>query len=208
MPTRAGVSLSGVIWREVADRDQGHRFRNPYGPSGEPIPTFHLTGVRDRGGRSGGEVLCRGCVGEKDSRRSVAAGPTPGGAMVRPYQRSILNTADRTGAGAWGKPWPREQDGPEQGESRRGPAGAGAVGCAAECRKTSRFESDSWCNRLAFDVTSRPQLARAVEGARTPTARSTQKTPANPCFARPGDGEVISTQTVEENCDWMLYRKC
>jgi hypothetical protein len=87
--------------------------------------------------------------------RSVSAsretGPSHQGATIVPHQGSLL-TGDE-GAGACGKPRPREQDGPEQGKSRWGGAGAESAGSAAEYPSKSRSESDSRDDRLRFEVT-------------------------------------------------------
>ena len=88
---------------------------------------------------------------ERSISSSGESGPSQQGAAIVQHQGSLLTGDD--GAGACGKPCPREQDGPEQGKSRRGSAGAESADSAAEYRSNSRSESDSRVDRLRFEVT-------------------------------------------------------
>jgi hypothetical protein len=73
--------------------------------------------------------------------------------MVVQHQESLILTRNEI-TGADGEPLPREQDGPEQGNSRRGPAGAGFAWSVAEYLNSSMSASDARADRITFDVTS------------------------------------------------------
>ncbi len=158
-----------------------------------------------RGGRSGGDVLCRGRDEERSTSPSGESGPSQQGATIVQHQGSLLTGED--GAGACGKPRRCEQDGPEHGKSRRGPEGAESAGPAAEYRSTSRSESDSRADRLRFEVTPWPQAARADEGAKASTTRSMQNAPASQYFGRSRNEETIWTRVGQRPTTWELVKR-
>jgi hypothetical protein len=82
---------------------------------------------------------------------SAKSGLSQHDAIVVQHQGSLLNDVD--GAGACGNRWPCEQDRPEHGRSRRGLDGAKSFGSTVEWPSHSRSESDSWTDRLRFEVT-------------------------------------------------------
>jgi hypothetical protein len=136
--------------------------------------------------------LCRGWEMERSASFSAESGPFPRAATVVQQKGSVILIGIDV-AGACGKFRPSEQPGPEQGRSRRGTAGVES----AEWINTSRSESDSRADRIRFDVTSCPQLARTGEGATPPTTRSMQNAPAIHWFARLRNEESIATRTGE-----------
>jgi hypothetical protein len=129
---------------------------------------------------------------ERSASFSAESGPFPRAATVVQQKGSVILIGIDV-AGACGKFRPSEQPGPEQGRSRRGAAGVES----AEYFSNSRSESDSRVDRIRFDVTSCPQLARAGEGATPPTTRSMQNAPAIHWFARLRNEESIATRTGE-----------
>jgi hypothetical protein len=161
----------------------------------------NVRGCGLRGGRSGGDVLCRGCGMEWSVSFSGEFGPSQQSATVVLHQGSLLTGDD--GAGDCGKPRSREQDGPVQGKSRRGCAGMESTGSAAEYLSNSRSESDARVDRIRFEVTPCPQLARAAdEGRMTPATRSMQNAPPTRRFDRSWNEETISTRAGEGATTW------
>jgi hypothetical protein len=111
-------------------------------------------------------------------------------ATIVQHQGSLVSVGSTEGAGGRGRSCPREHDGPEQGRSGLGFPDAGSAGSVKESRSNSRSKADFPVDRLEFEMTSRPQLARAVEGATPKPTRSTNA-PATQCVTRPRDEEAI-----------------
>jgi hypothetical protein len=116
-----------------------------------------------RGGRSMGEVLCRGWGLERSVSSPVGSVPCLGGMMTMMHQESLVS--GETGAGTEGRPCLREQPRPEQTGSGRGTVGRESTQAAIWSASDSRSERARSNRRPASEVTPCPQLARAGEGA-------------------------------------------
>ena len=107
-----------------------------------------------RGGRSMGDVRWRGLERENSAGFSADSGPSQPGEFEVQHQGSLIRT-ETVGAGACGKFRPPcEQDGPEQGKSRRGLAGADSTDSADESyRSNSSSDTESRLDRIRSEVT-------------------------------------------------------
>jgi hypothetical protein len=127
-----------------------------------------------RGGRSGGVLLCRACNKSTSVGFWVELWSSGQNATVVQRRGSLTLTGVN---GAGDEPRPREHVGPEQGTSRRRPAGATSPRFAKSLINRG-VEYDSGFDRSTVEVTSLPQLACARKGAMLPIASSMRNAPA------------------------------
>ena len=148
---------------------------------------------RLRGGRSMGELHCRGGVWRgRRARRSDQASPSRGNGRDTP---GIVRDR-RDGSGNRRQALPPRAGRARAGRlaTRDGRAGIGRLGHVSA--SDARYARDRSSRRPASELTPWPQLAQAGEGARHQAARSTQNAPAKRRFARPDDGFTMTIRTA------------